>query len=111
MHHSLGRGIGHPARSRNQQDHLQKGQPTRGPPASLLGFAGHLPSRAEWLQDPSDNLSAQVPSQWHKPTWRQTHLSKGGHFAIHHGGARMESITPWQLPLHPDGQPHQGYSA
>ena len=40
-----------------------------------------------------------------------THLPKGGHPPIHCRGTRMESIVPWQPHLHPDGWPHQGYSA
>ena len=48
---------------RHQQCHLQKGQPTRGLPASQLSFAGHLPSRAEQVWDPCDSLPAQVSGQ------------------------------------------------
>ena len=83
---------GPPARRRNQQCHLWKGQPTTGPPASQLRFTGCLPSRAERVQDPCDNHPAQVPGQQHKPTWRQTHLPKGGHPTMHCGGARTKGI-------------------
>ena len=62
------------------------------------------------MRDPSHNSSAQVLGQWYKPNWRQIHLSKGGHPTIHCGGVRLESVAPWQMPLHPDGQPCQGHS-
>ena len=61
---------------------------------------------------PHDNLPTQVTGQRCKPAWRQTHLPKGRHPAIHCGGARTESAFFWQLLLlHPDGKPCQGYSA
>ena len=58
----------------------------------------YLPGRTEWMQGPYHNLPAQVPGQWHKPNWRQIHLLRGGHPTAHRGGARPESVAPWQMP-------------
>ena len=88
-----------PAQRRHWQCHLWKNWPTGDLPASHLGSAGHLPGRAEWTWGSYHNLPAQAPGQWHKPNWKQICLFRGGPPATHHGGARPESIAPWQMPL------------
>ena len=81
------------------------------PANSSAQFPDSLSSRTQWVWGPCDNLPTRANGQRSQPTSGQTHLPKGGHPAVQHGGPELKApplgghspsisiASPARLPL------------
>ena len=81
-----------------------RSQPSGSLPASHLRLAGHAyPVGLNGCEDPIITSLPESLDKWHKPNWRQIHLSRGWHPTTHGSRPSLEGIAPWQMLLHPNG--------